>query len=224
MRIYLQLSPNKEIVPFNYQQHLVGAFHKWLGENELHDDISLYSLSWLEHLGNPRFKTNKANTGLAFPHGAEMFISSPLPDLHKKSVDGIFKNQDINWGMKVTEVRMMPTPDFGERRRFLAQSPVFIQRNIEGNKKYFFHDSPESADLMTETLRRKLKKFDLSENVSVAFDSEYKNPYLKLAHYRQMKIQASMCPVIVEGDPRAVQFAWEVGVGNSTGIGFGALK
>jgi len=29
--------------------------------------------------------------------------------------------------------------------------------------------------------------------------------------------------VIVEGDPRAVQFAWEVGVGNSTGIGFGAL-
>ena len=32
MRIYLQLTPNRETVPFNYQQSLVGAFHKWLGE------------------------------------------------------------------------------------------------------------------------------------------------------------------------------------------------
>jgi CRISPR-associated endoribonuclease Cas6 len=224
MRIYLHLTPNREIVPFNYQQNLVGAFHKWLGENELHDDISLYSLSWLEHLGNPRYKTDKTGSGLQFPDGAKMFISSPLPDLHKKAVDGIFKDIYINWGMEVKEVRMQPTPNFGERHRFIAQSPVFIQRNIEGNKKFFFHNSPESADLMTETLRRKLKKLNLSEDVSVAFDSEYKKPYLKLTHYKQIEIQGSMCPVIVEGDPRAVAFAWEVGIGNSTGIGFGAMR
>ena len=41
MRIYLHLTPNTQIVPFNYQQSLVGAFHRWLGKNELHDDISL---------------------------------------------------------------------------------------------------------------------------------------------------------------------------------------
>jgi hypothetical protein len=43
MRIYLHLTPNTEPVPFNYQRALVGTFHRWLGENELHDDISLYS-------------------------------------------------------------------------------------------------------------------------------------------------------------------------------------
>jgi CRISPR-associated endoribonuclease Cas6 len=44
-----------------------------------------------------------------------------------------------------------------------------------------------------------------------------------MVKYRDINIKGTLCPVIVEGDPRAVQFAWEVGVGNSTGIGFGAI-
>ena len=67
MRIYLHLSPNRELVPFNYQQSLVGAFHRWLGENELHDEISLYSLSWLQ--GGVAGKE-----GLDFPQGATFCI------------------------------------------------------------------------------------------------------------------------------------------------------
>ena len=226
MRIYLHLSPNTEIVPFNYQQKLVGAFHKWLGINELHDALSLYSLSWLRHLGNPKYKTDKAKTGLVFPYGAEMFISSPLPDLHTKSVEGIFKDQHINWGMYVQEVRMRTTPDFGEQHRFIAQSPILIQRQHgdDKHKKYYFHSDPESDDYLTETLRRKLARASLPQDVNVRFDLEYPKPYIKMIRYHNIDIKGSMCPVIVEGDPQAVAFAWEVGVGNSTGIGFGALN
>ncbi len=72
MRIYLQLSANREIVPFNYQQSLVGAFHKWLGENELHDDISLYSLSWLSK-GVPK------KGGLDFPK----LLDTPAAEIKK---------------------------------------------------------------------------------------------------------------------------------------------
>lgn len=226
MRIYLHLTPNTEVVPFNYQQSLVGAFHKWLGANELHDDISLYSLSWLQHMGNPRSKVAKDRSGLVFPNGASMFISSPLSDLHQKAVQGIFKDQYINWGMKVEEVRMHPTPDFGSSQRFLVQSPILIQRYLEeeDNKKYFYHSDPESNDYLTETLQRKLNRHGLSYDAVVRFDSTYQKPKVKKISYRNLDIKASLCPVIVEGDARAVQFAWEVGVGNSTGIGFGALK
>lgn len=219
MRLYLQLSPNKETVPFNYQQSLVGAFHKWLGKNKLHDDISLYSLSWLS-------KGNPVKDGLNFPRGSIFFISSPLAELHQKFVHGIFKDQLIRWGMNVQEVRMKPTPDFGTRHRFLAQSPILIQRRFEDQKhqQYFYHTDPESSEYLTETLRRKMEKAGISAKVSVSFDQTYQNAYIKKATYRNIDIKASMCPVIVEGDPRAVQFAWEVGVGNSTGIGFGALN
>jgi CRISPR-associated endoribonuclease Cas6 len=219
MRIYLHLTPNREIVPFNYQQNLVGAFHKWLGENELHDDISLYSLSWLGK-GIPK------NGGLNFPHGTTFFISSPLQDLHLKAVQGIFNGADIRWGMRVESVNMKITPDFGSKQVFLAQSPILIKRKTEGDQhyQYYFPSDAESNGFLTETLHRKLERAGLSTDVSVAFDSTYKKDHIKKIKYRGLDIKAAMCPVVVEGNPKAVQFAWEVGIGNSTGIGFGAMR
>lgn len=219
MRIYLNLSKNTQIVPFNYQQKIVGAFHKWLGENELHDDISLYSLSWLSR-GIP------TRGGLNFPRGSTLYISSPQKDLHKKAIDGIFNDQYINWGMKVETVQMKPTPDFGTKQLFLAQSPILIKRKREdsAHHQYYFPDDPEANELLTETLHRKLERIGLSTNVSVKFDETYPKPIVKKIIYRNIDIKATICPVIVEGAAEAVAFAWDVGIGNSTGIGFGALK
>lgn len=221
MRIYLQLTPNTEPVPFNYQQSLVGAFHKWLGENELHDDISLYSLSWLQ---GGRMRRDKK--GYDFQYGAEFCISSPLEDLHQKSVSGIFKDQSIRWGMRVAEVTMKPTPDFGAEHRFLVQSPILIKRERSAGKhqQYYFYDDLVADQYMTETLQKKLNRSNLSTEVSVAFDRSFPNPHTKKITFNQIDIKASVCPVIVKGDPEAVRFAWDVGVGNSTGIGFGALR
>ena len=218
MRIHLKLSPNREIVPYNYQQSLVGAFHRWIGENELHDDTSMYSLS---QLSNGR----RTKNGFTFPNGCEFFISSPLQSFHQQVIQGVFNGADIRWGMKVEEVTMKMTPDFGSKHRFLAQSPILIKRNIEGQKhqQYYYPKDKISDTYLTETLQYKLAKQGLTTDVHVAFDHTYHNPIIKMVKYRDINIKGTLCPVIVEGDPRAVQFAWEVGVGNSTGIGFGAI-
>lgn len=219
MRIYLHLSPNKEIVPFNYQQSLVGAFHKWLGENELHDDISLYSLSWLSG-GQVR------RGGLDFPGGSTFYISAPSDELLTMMISGVLDKHHIRWGMNVENVSVQRTPDFGEKKRFIAQSPILIKRRDEGDKhsKYYFPGDEGANGFLTETLQRKLERAGLSTDVSVKFDSNYLNPKTKKIIYNGIDIKGTLCPVIVEGDARAVQFAWEVGIGNSTGIGFGALK
>lgn len=221
MRIYLQLTPNKEPVPFNYQQSLVGTFHNWLGPNQYHDDISLYSLSWLR--GG---KARRDKKGLDFRYGATFFVSAPNEELLKDMISGIFKGAHIRWGMEVQEVRMRPTPDFGNRQRFFAESPVFIKRrrpNNEGDQFYLPSD-PEANGFLTETLQHKLRIANLPTAVSVAFDPSFVNPDTKLITFNGIDLRASACPVIVEGDPKAVAFAWEVGVGNGTGIGFGALR
>ncbi len=219
MRIYLHLTPNRELVPFNYQESLVGAFHKWLGQNELHDDISLYSLSWLSG-GQLRGK------GLDFPNGSTFFISAPSPDLLASLMDGLFKGHHIRWGMEVDEVTIQRTPQFGSRQRFLAQSPILIKRKRVNGKhhQFYFPKDAEANDFMTETLQQKLAKNGIPTDVKVYFDPEYRNPKSKKTRYGGIDIKGTLCPVIVEGDPRAVAFAWEVGIGNSTGIGFGALK
>jgi len=220
MRIYLHLSPNRQIVPFNYQQSLVGAFHRFLGNNDLHDDISLYSLSWLSH-GVPRRK------GLDFPNGSTFYVSAPNPDLLSALIHGLDSGYAINWGMEVHEVTIQRTPKFGSRQRFLAQSPILIKRkekNEDKHHRFYYPTDKEANGFMTETLQQKLAKMSLPTDVSVKFDETYLHPRIKKMIYKNIDIKATLCPVIVEGNPRSVSFAWEVGIGNSTGIGFGALR
>ena len=222
MRIYLHLTPNTEIVPFNYQQSLVGAFHKWLGENQYHDDISLYSLSWLK--GGQMRRDRK---GYEFRNGADFFVSAPKQDLLQDLIKGVFgKGPHIRWGMKVQQATMAVTPEFGNTQRFFTESPIFIKRNRVDEKghQFFFPSDGESNGFMTETLQRKLSLAGLSTDVSVAFDPNYRNPKIKMIQFNGIDLKATFCPVIVEGDEQAVRFAWDVGVGNSTGIGFGALR
>ncbi|MCB9081598.1 MAG: CRISPR-associated endoribonuclease Cas6 [Lewinellaceae bacterium] len=219
MRIYLHLTPNTEIVPFNYQESLVGAFHRWLGPNELHDDISLYSLSWLEH-------GQRLREGLDFPNGSTFWISAQNPDLLADLIQGVFNGHQIRWGMSVREVTIQRTPTFGGKQRFIAQSPILIKRKrAEGaHQQFYYPTDPEANQYLTEIMQKKLSRSHLPTDVSVRFDPDYPTPRIKKTRYKNIDIKGTLCPVIVEGAPEVVAFAWEVGVGNSTGIGFGALR
>ena len=217
MRIHLKLTPNTETVPFNYQGHLVERFHKWLGVNSVHDELSLYSLSWL--WGS---KPNKK--GFHFRNGGEWFISAYDDDLIKKLIDSIMKNSEVAFGMSVQELTMQMTPKFQEKAHFQVASPVFIKRNIEDEQKFYYHSDKEANELLTETLQNKLKKAKLNTDVQVRFDDTYRNPQISGTVYKGNRKKGSICPVIVEGSAEAVGFAWNVGIGNGTGMGFGALR
>lgn len=219
MRLYLTLTPNTQKVPFTYPQKLVGAFHQWLGENHIHDTLSLYSLSWLT--GGKR-----RGDGLDFPEGAQWFISSPEREVLKALVDGIFAKPEVAHGMKVEAITMRETPDFGSEFRFLVNSPVLVKRQEKGQEKetHFTWEQPESDRYLTETLRHKLAEAGLQDKmVEAQFDRTYAGAKTKMVTYKNIHNRANLCPVILKGDPEALSFAWDVGVGNSTGIGFGAL-
>lgn len=219
MRLYLRTTRNTQPVPFDYQRKLVGAFHKWLGHNSKHDTISLYSLSWLQG-------GRKRGSGLEFENGAEWFVSAIDPELLQDLIRGIQQDARLAFGMKVREVQIQPEPAFTEGGRFWVQSPVLVKRNEENGRSKFYLYTDEKADvLLTETLRSKLEKANLSHlQLTAAFDRSYPQARTKLVDYNGIKIKGNLCPVILTGDPQALAFAWNVGVGNSTGIGFGALK
>jgi len=219
MRIYLKLTANKQACPFNYQQNLVGVLHKWLGKNTLHDYLSLYSLSWLSA------GRNIENRYLNFPNGATWFVSSHNNDLIKKLIKGIQTDPDVAFGMQVIEMAIKQTPDFGESMIFPVATPVLVQRTVGREKIQYGFDDPKVDELLTETFKNKMKKAGLkSEGVSVRFDKNYDRPIRKKITYKGIGNKGSICPVVVEGNKEAVAFAWDVGIGNSTGIGFGALK
>ncbi len=218
MRIHINLTNPNTIIPFNHQEILTGVLHKWLGKNDVHDDISLYSFS---RLNGARQKAN----GLDFPHGAKWFISIYDKELFKKLLSGVVTSPEINWGMRINDFMVQPDPDFTHQEHFLAASPIFVKRTIGNKQKHYIYNEPETSDLMKETLLHKMKKVGLEDNsLEIKFDARFENPKTQKITYRGIENRASVCPVIIKAKPETKAFAWNVGVGNSTGIGFGAIS
>lgn len=224
MRLYFDLSPNTQNVRFDYAHLLTGAFNKWLGPNDLHDNLSLYSLSWLQG-GKAR------NGALHFPNGAQWFISAPDNEngtrLLQAIADAALKSPAVCCGMEVLQIHAKATPDFGPRRTFRADSPILVRGKDEaGQIPHLVWDDPRADEALTQTLRHKLDAAGLSEhsaNVTMRFMRDYKGAKTKLVQIKGIANRANFCPVTVEGSPEAVRFAWNVGAGHLTGSCFGSL-
>ena len=217
MRVHLILSGQKEVIPFNYQPILTGAFHKWLGRNKEHGEVSLYSFSWLNG--------KAVKEGLLINGYSKFFISSYDNSILQRVIKGIRTDNQITNNLNVCEIIIQDDPKFGNEAVFYCASPVFVKRMKDDREIHITWKDQDSDLCLTETLRRKLRKAGLSDDgVSVRFDRNYHSPKTKVIYYNKVGNRVNVCPVIVKGTPEQIAFAWNVGVGNSTGIGFGALK
>lgn len=221
-RLLLKLSPNSEPVDFNHLHILAGILHRWLGHNEEHDGLSLYTFSWL--------KGASARQGaLHFPKGATWAISALKDDFLMRNMSGILRDPAMRWGMRVEQIQVQAPPAFPEgvsEQRFLCASPIFIKRQQpDGEEKHILYSDPLSDQFLTETLCHKLRAAGFSpEGVSVRFDRSYPKARSQKVMYRHIGNMANYCPVFVQGTPEQLAMAWTVGLGSSTGIGFGALE
>lgn len=213
-------------LPFEHLPVLVAAFHKWTGRTDLHyrNKLSLYSLSCLSggRLGSG---------GLVFPNGAKWVISSPDAGLIEQVVGGIVLDPDLSeHGLYVKDVQITAEPTFVDgRRRFEFLSPILVREQAApGDRQPMDHvrfDDPRATVLLTATLRNKLTAAGLDPTgVEVAFDSDYAKASVSIQYYRGIGNRVNKCPVLITGTAEQQRFAWLVGVGNSTGIGLGALR
>jgi CRISPR-associated endoribonuclease Cas6 len=217
VRLHFSLTENTEVVPFDYQHYLIGAFHKWMEWNNIHDDISLYSLSWL----NGAKKTAK---GFDFPNGAKWFISFLDEKIGKQLIMNAMKDPNVCCGMKVKEIQIQDTPKFSSKERFVVSSPIFIRKYDENKKSIHLTYKNDEVDFyLTETLKKKLSVANIDADVKISFDKNYTKPKTKLVTINGIENRANFCPVIIEGNPEAIKFAWNVGIGHSTGSCFGAI-
>ena len=224
IRLNLRLTANDEPVPYNHLHRLTGFLHRCIGENELHDRLSLYSFGWL---GGGQGA--EGGGGLTFPQGATWRVSFHDAAHAKRLIDGVMQDPEVFCGMRVFEIKEQEAPAFNGSHRFKTDGGPVIARQYreDGSRKYLLADDEAAGDVMTRVLRRKLKAAGYGEehrDATVQFDQMYPNAHTRLTEVKGTKHKGSVCPVVVEGTPEAVQFAWTVGVGELTGSGFGALK
>lgn len=221
MRLMLKLSPNTAPVPFDHLHQLTGALHKWLGQNDAHEGLSLYSFGWLSG------GKTKGNS-LHFPGGAEWNVSFLSDDVADHLRSGIRKDPLVTAGMRVFEIREQITPHFGPSARFYIDGAVLTRRNRDdGGRDHLTFEDPIADETLTRTLRRKLEEAGLHGEhlaTSARFDRSFEKARTKLVTIKGIEYRTSECPVMVEGTPGAVQAVWLMGVGELTGMGLGALK
>ena len=218
MRIHLKINSTKGIVPFDHQPLLVGCLHKWLGWNDVHGNVALFSFSRLEG--------GKATPeGLSFRSESALFISSYDTEIIKQLVKGIQQDPEMFCGFTVSEIIIEQDPDLSNRDLFFTASPILISRRIDDKIEQIFYDDPRASQFLKETIVTKLSKAGISDGeFEIRFDTSYHNAGTKMVTYKGIKNRASWCPVVITGDPEIKRFIWNVGLGNSTGIGFGAIK
>jgi CRISPR-associated endoribonuclease Cas6 len=218
MRIYINTSCNTEEVPFNYQQKMIGLLHKWLGENELHDLISLYSFSWLTN-------GNIANNGFSFKNGAKWFISFHEDKYVKQVIRTILNDPKMFSGLKVADVTIQEDIDLSRIEYFKLASPILIKRKKDDNIKFYTYEDSEANGFLIETIHHKMQLAGLpmDDSLEISFDLKYTNKKIKKVQIHGIDNKCSMCPVIIKGKESTKEFIWNVGLGNSTGSGFGSI-
>jgi CRISPR-associated endoribonuclease Cas6 len=218
MRIHLKIRARNITIPFDHQPLLVGTIHKWLGWNEEHGKVSLYSFSRLEG-------GKSAKEGLKFQDGASFFFSSFENELIKKMIAGIRADSTMFNGLNVSDIIIEEDPDMTNRELFFTASPIFIKKRVGEKVEHVLFNNSEAHELLTGSLRSKLKQVGLiDDSLEIRFESSYPKAETKMVMYKGVGNKANWCPVIIKAKPETKLFAWNVGLGNSTGIGFGAIK
>jgi len=219
MRIYLRLSKNEKVIPYNYQELLTGTVHKWLGaSNAIHGKPNQISFSWLQN-------TYSTKDGLNLKSNAYFFIGVFQDALIKQIAKGILDDPDMFCGVKVQEVQIVDTPEFRPTETFLMASPVLLKLKTETGTKHITLEDAEFEEVLNQSFKNKLKRAKLpTDGVLLKLDPNSNFRKTKLVTYNGIKNKTTFAPISITGSSEQIGFAWSVGLGSSTGIGFGALK
>lgn len=227
MNLTLVMSRPKNVIPYKHHHKVVGAFHKWLGTNVLHDELSLYSLSWLN--GGKATKN-----GLKFNTNPALTISTPYRGIIHELAAGISHDPSFMYDMRVIEsFAREPFPDFSDdfeiSGTFVLGTPLFVKGQNSKFGLYVSKNLDEINNSISSLMHRKRERGEILEyplHIEIVVADNIKE---KTYSYRKDNVDIyhsanSNVKIKFTGHPIAVRFAAEVGIGNSTGIGYGYVK
>lgn len=202
----LQIHIKPKVLDFGYHDELVDKFHFWNRHQNDHNDLSLYSYSWIRGVrqqGDKLVPVAKYMVWTVGLHqGAEKFVKAIASDpevlgsdvymLTKR--DPLYKGRDI---MQLT-------------------SPVLLKKE----KKFLKPFDPGSDEIINRIMKKKIAAAGLDGELEMHFFAGGRS---KLINISSINNKAHFGMVNIKGDPQLVEFARTVGIGHSTGCGFGAL-
>ena len=219
MRILIRTTKNDSIIPFNYQGLLAGTLHKWIGYNGIHNNMSLYSFSWLNG-------TSIDNEGFNCRNGSNWFISFYENQYIKTIIKSIISSPDMFCGLTVTDVTIKEDPIFSETKSFKLASPILLKQKIDNHNVVHVTYKDKDVDrLLENSIRHKMRIANIPEDdtLKITVDKSSVECKTKFVKIHDIGNRCFFSPIQIEGRDTTKSFIWNVGLGNSTGVGFGAI-
>lgn len=218
MRVKITFNQNNCIIPINNIDAQNSFLHKILGSNNIYHDIfSEYSVSSLQ--GG---KLDKSTGNLIFSESPYIYVSSLNYFFLNNLLNPLNSTNETLCGMTVNDYSI---DDFKVNKFFdkiLTISPILL-KNKE-NRSITFKDN-EWLSLLKDNCIKKLEKLGIYDNT---FDIEIRNAHKAKTKKIQVSNNAfaisSMISLIVYGKQETRYSLYCLGLGKSTGSGFGAIK
>ena len=217
-RITVKLTQPTTEVPVNNQHQLNGFIHASFGKNNpYHDSFSNYNISSLQ--GG---KLNADKKTISFPNGNPYFYISGDDKFIGFAIDSFMNSKASMFGMVFESIDI--TDDFVVNSRFdniITISPILLRD--KNGKRLTFKDE-KWVEILTENCVKKLEHNNICDPT---FKIEIINPHKakeKCVWVGNVFNKSTMIRLKVFGKPNTRRHLYNMGLGHSTGSGFGSIK
>lgn len=221
MRIFVLLNGTQQILPFNTQHNLIGYIHKCLGVNDYHDKPSDYSISMLN--GGVMLDDK---TGIDFTKGGYFTITTCDNEFLNRLMIGIMLNPTLFLGItfKAFDNKVNSIEHVRDGLNyFVTLSPILLKRHDNDHYDFITVNDHDFAECLEAQTRKKMSKIlgrDVELKLTVDDNPNHKT---RTVIYDKVKNIASYCQVNIECSKEVANIIYNIGLGQSTGCGFGTM-
>lgn len=219
MRLKLIFKSTGKVYDHRLNEEVNGFIHKVLGENnKYHGSFSDYSISDIMGM---RYSTDHVT--YSFPKFAYVFVSSPNDE---------FMNDLLNGLSNLKNGYVLDMPYCGmEICDFSVNSQYDIIRikylSLRNKRQVITVNNDEFLDSLRDKCVKKLMHNGVSAKAAKTLNFEIfhkENSRINVVKTKGIPIRCSSVMLIVRGNKNARLKLYELGVGQSTGFGFGAVS
>lgn len=250
---------NETAIPVNYQYELSSwiykilnlsnpEFARWLHDSGFINAHRKFKLFTFSNLKPARYQI-KGDRMFIAPEETELIISFFLPDAVEHFITGLFKNQHLRLGDKISsadfiirQIEKLPDVEFKHHMCFSTISPMIISSNSQRDGKYPQYISPQDdqfADLFINNLVAKymalaeagkigINKQDLQADDRIAFklNGEPRSKLIKIkaGTSQETFLRGYHFTFELSAPEELVRIGYYAGFGEKNSLGFGCVE
>jgi len=219
MRIKINFTRNTENIDIQNQSMVNSYIHTCLGRNnKYHDSMSNYCISNLQG-------GKYSNGVLNFENGGYIIVSSIDAEFINTLIIGVLNNPNFIGGMRFSGIDHIEERFHNGWNYFATLSPFIIKERTKNGYEFLTLNDNEFEVKLKQYLINKLTKFDETLDLS-DFDIKVPNhPSHKVKKIMVKNVinHANQCHVSVHTNYEVAKLLYEIGLGQSTGSGFGVI-